>query len=288
MKAMPFRPHEPLWPFPRLPEAVTAGYPGAELTLRPFGRHESDLSVDFERTPRPVLVTHLLECCTRDAERECVDPELLWHLAIGKRIECLLTLLSSEPETEIHAAFRCQNRACGETSEIEIAVGEIAELQDHAYATDPVLVPLQREVVALRRPTGSDQLAWLRSGFTDEKSAVTAMLRTLVMDDTRGASPHDDTLDDEELATIEQAMEEHDPLVRFHVLTRCPACDAENPVAIDLEELALRCLRQAQRRLLASVHRLAAHYHWSEQQIFAVPYWRRAQYLGLIDGEKTP
>jgi hypothetical protein len=71
------------------------------------------------------------------------------------------------------------------------------------------------------------------------------------------------------------------------VRVKCPSCDTTNLVAIDLEELSLRGLRNAQLRLLASVHRLAAKYHWSEEQIFAVPFWRRAKYLSLITNEKT-
>jgi hypothetical protein len=285
MKAMPFRPHEPLLPFPRLPETVRTGHAGGDLGLRPFGLHETDLDVDFDETARPVLVTRLLECCTRDATREEVEPELLWHLPIGKRIECLLTVLTASRDTEIHVGLRCPDPACNETSEIGISVAELAALQEHAYTADRILVSLRDDVLALRRPTGRDQLEWLGRGFADERTAVTVMLRTLALDEGRDASLDADALDAGTLEAIEEAMEEHDPLVRFRVMVRCPECEADNPVSIDLEELSLRRLRQVQLRLLASVHRLAAHYHWSEPQIFSVPGWRRAEYLGLIDAE---
>jgi hypothetical protein len=32
------------------------------------------------------------------------------------------------------------------------------------------------------------------------------------------------------------------------------------------------------------VHRLAGHYHWSEEEIAKVPLWRRRAYLAYIDG----
>lgn len=281
MKAMPYRQHERLRPFPSLPEALKGRYALGALALRPFGLYESDLSVDFDRTPRPVLVTQLLECCTRDAQTEKVEQSFFWQLPVGKRIECLLALLLSGAGSEIPVAFRCPNPTCEESSEIGISIEEIAALQEEAYATDRVEVALENEVLALRRPTGSDQLAWLKGSFTDRGAALRAMVRTLILD------VHRDTLRDEWLDGIEEAMEEHDPLVNFKLGVKCPSCESDPLVRIDLEELSLRALRQAQLRLLASVHRLAAHYHWSEQQIFAVPHWRRADYLSLIENEKN-
>jgi hypothetical protein len=287
MKAMPFRQHEQLWPFPSLPEAVKARYAVSDLALRPFGLDESDLNVDFARTPRPILVTRLLECCTQDAQKEKVEQSLFWHLPVGKRIECLLTLLLSGAGSEIPVAFRCPNTTCEERSEIEISIEEVAALQEEAYATDRVEVALENEILALRRPTGSDQLVWLKGNFTDRGAALRAMVRTLLLSRAEDVDVRGGTLRDEWLASIEQAMEEHDPLVNFKLRVKCPSCESDHLVTIDLEELSLRGLRQAQLRLLASVHRLAAHYHWSEQQIFAVPYWRRAHYLSLIENEKN-
>jgi hypothetical protein len=277
---------ERLRPFPQLPEGVRARYAVGDLALRPFGLYEGDLNVDFERTPRPILVTHLIECCTSDAQRGRVETGLLWHLPVGKRIECLLTMLWSGRGAEIPVPFRCPNSTCEQRSEIEIAVDEVAALQEEAYATDRVEVPLEGKVLALRRPTGSDQLRWLEDNFSDRGAALRAMVRTLLLTAPEGVEVDEGTLVDEWLVNIEVAMEENDPLVNFTLRVKCPACESETPVAIDLEELSLRGLRQAQSRLLASVHRLAAHYHWSEQQIFTVPYWRRLHYLSLIEGER--
>jgi hypothetical protein len=281
MKAMPFQQHERLRPFPCLPEAVKGRYAAGALALRPFGLYEIDLGVDFDRMPRPVLVTHLLECCTRNAHEETIDQSLFWQLPVGKRIECLLAVLLSGAQPELEVAFRCPNPACAETSEIGISIEEVAALQEDAYASDRIEIAIDNEVLTLRRPTGSDQLAWLEGNFADRGVALRAMVRTLILD------VHADTLRDEWLGSIEEAMEEHDPLVNFELGVKCPSCESDTLVRIDLEEISLRGLRQAQLRLLASVHRLAAHYHWSEQQIFAVPYWRRADYLSLIENERN-
>ncbi len=282
MRATPCRPPEPLVPFPRLPEAARAAFPAGELALRPFAVYESDLGVDFDGTPRPILVTELLACCTTDAAGQAVDPALLWTLPVSKRIEALLALVLSSPGAELQLSFRCANAACGEWSEIGLSLAEIRQLQDDAYAADRIAVRIDGGVIELRRPTGSDQLAWLRGALADETPAV-AMIRTLQVG---GGAVAREGLDARCIDAVEEAMEEHDPLVGFSLLVRCPACEACSPVAIDLQDVALRRLREEQVRLLASVHRIAEHYHWSEQQIFAVPHWRRARYLSLIEREE--
>ena len=57
-------------------------------------------------------------------------------------------------------------------------------------------------------------------------------------------------------------------------------------VAVDLEALALRRLYARQDALLATVHRLASRYGWTESEVLAVPARRRARYLALIEEER--
>jgi hypothetical protein len=278
---------EPLLQFPRLSPAAEDRFSNSRLALRPFGLYESDLNVDFSRPLRPFLVTEILECCTRGAQSERIEQAFFWNLPVGKRIECLLTLLQwEETERETPFAFRCPAKECGEESEIEISVREIAQLQTQAYEAEQVCVQLESGALVLRRPTGADQLAWLKTSFVNEAAAIKVMLRTLWQEDTGPCVVDPEALPSESIAVIERALEEHDPLTNYRLQVKCCNCGAENPLEIDLEEFSLRKLRQVQLRLLASVHRLASHYHWSEQEIFAVPYWRRARYLSFIDREK--
>jgi hypothetical protein len=277
---------EPLFSFPSLPESVKAGHSNSDLALRPFGLYESDLNVDFNQPLRPFLVTDILECCTREVRGGEVEPGFFWGLPVGKRIECLLTLASSGTGTDISRTFRCPNEECGLELEVEISAEEIAAEQSEAYETERVLVPLATDSVALRRPTADDQRTWLKNRFADERAAVNAMVRSLLLDEAGGAAL-EGTIPSDLVQAVDRAMEEHDPLVNFSQPVKCSSCGTESVLEIDLEELSLRRLRQAQLRLLASVHSLAAHYHWSESQIFSVPYWRRAWYLSLIEKAKN-
>src|ERR1041384_3857445 len=266
--------HEPRLQFPRLPRSVSARGSNSALALRPFGLYERDLNVDFSQPFRPFLVTDILECCTHSGQTDRVEQSFLWNLPIGSRIECLLTLLPRRGTPEISFAFRCPKRECGKEAEVEISVREIEALQAQAYETEPVLVQLENGALVLRRPTGSDQLTWLHSRFADKEAATDGMLRTLLLESPPGTSIDGDAIPGALIPLIERTMEEFDPLVNFSLRVKCFSCEAENLLEIDLEALSLRQLQQAQMRLLASVHKLAAHYHWSEQETFSIPYWR--------------
>ncbi len=278
------QPHEPLLPFPALPDAFRHRHSIAELALRPFGIYERDLSVDFSATPRPFLVTEILDCCTRDARGNAVGREFFWELTVGTRIECLLRLVLGDSQSEIPLTLHCP--ACGGELEIELTAAEIAELQQQAAASEETIV-VNEGRVRLRRPTGNDQLAWLGQTFESEADALRQMLSTLIVD---GAAQRlfeaGSRVEGGVLEKISHVMDEHDPLVNFSVQVQCPECGREHVCEIDLEELSLNRLRQAQFHLLATVHRLARHYHWSEEEIFKVPYWRRDHYLNLMQREQ--
>jgi len=271
--------HEPLLPFPTLPEAVKNRHSISDLALRPFGIYESDLNIDFSNSPRPFLVTEILDCCTRDAHSKPIDRNFFWDLTVGTRTECLLRLISAGEE--IPLSLRCPNIACGRELEIELTIHEITELQEQVCKDDAIPVPTSESRLKLRRPTGSDQLAWLGKSFDVESEALHQMLCTLVIE-----GPKQNLSSPESFEAIGRVMEEHDPLVNFTVQVQCPDCEQEGVCEIDLEKLSLSRLRQAQLRLLAAVHRLAAHYHWSEEEIFKVPYWRRDHYLSLLEREE--
>jgi sarcosine oxidase delta subunit len=278
---------EPLSPFPYLPDTITNRYSVGKLWLRPFGLYEQDLEIDFLQEARPCIVTRILECCTRSTARdENLDSSFFWNLTVGKRIEGLLIIAALDGQRDASFQLRCLNKACHEELELELTLEEMAELQRRANDTEQFTVSYGEESFLMRRPTGNDQLLWLKSSYAGEAVAVREMIRALVLDDEEAASIRNDWIDDECVRIINEAIAEVDPLVNFSLQVRCPFCEEQKEYELDLEELSLRRLWRAQRRLLKSVHRLAKNYHWSEQQIFSVPHWRRSYYLSLIGQEE--
>lgn len=269
-----------LVPFPPVPAVHADTGPPGRLALMPAWRDGDCLDIDLDGKKRPHLITDLLERCTSADGGEKPGEAFFWDLSVGKRIECLLAIAVPARTQALDARLQCSNPSCREQMEIEIGAGELRELQHRADEAGPVAVAAGGRTFRLRRPTGRDQRAWLDAGYKGEAEAIVAAIRSLMLPDPAdGAGP----LTNEQVAAIDAAMSAADPLVSFELRVKCPGCGREQDHAVDLEGLALQKIREARRRLLDDVHRIARRYHWSEGQIVALPPWRRAYYISLID-----
>lgn len=258
-----------------------------ELSLRPFGLQSEDLTIDFEHTPRPWLETAILNCCTIDEDGNKPSRDFFWNLDVSKRTECLFAITSlSEPTQQISVDLRCLNSECLEEMELEFSMQEIASIQKQAGEHKTFNVKIGDKHFTLRKPTGFDQLNWLTHSYADEIAAARAMINTLLPDDQHILLNQEKNRGNEWLQTVNQAMEEMDPLVNFHLKTSCPVCEQKHDYYIDFGEICLQKLRDAQSRLIELVHILAFHYHWNEQEIFALPSWRIERHLRLIEREE--
>ena len=249
---------------------VSAGGAG----LRRFGIYEGDLGLDFASPNRAALVTRLLESCAVDPADNLPD-NFFRDLSVGKRIECLLRLAAGGSAATLGFSFKCAG--CGEEIEFELTLREISELQGETDLTETVGVDIGGRRMEFRKPTGRDQELWGKMIFSDEHDAAAGMIGTLA------ALPGSfERLQPDEFSAVEEGLDAADPLVNFSCGVRCGECGELNEHQIDLTETALDMLNRAQKQLVITVHRLASHYHWSEPEIFAVPDWRRQQFLELI------
>lgn len=130
-------------------------------------------------------------------------------------------------------------------------------------------------VVRARVPTGADQAAVLEeTGGEDAELALCA--RCVVAP----ASLSLDALTGEDIARIEDALEDVSPAVVTAVQAACPACGNAQEAKLD-PYLVLR--KPPAESVLEDVHVLAASYHWSERDILALPRERRRFYLARVD-----
>jgi hypothetical protein len=264
-----------LIPLPEFPQRYASGSSmRGGVGFRRFGIVEDDLRVDFAAINRAALATRLLDICAVDRDR--VLPENFFReLSVGKRIECLLVLALGGADDTLRFPFKCSG--CGEDLELELTLDEIAAFQNEADQVEVVSVDLSDRRLEFHKLSGRDQEAIGESAFSDEFEAATVFIGRLAVD-ADAVKP----LAARDIEVIEAAMEEADPLVNFNCRIDCGECGQSNDHEIDLFETALDMLRRAQLRLVLSVHRIASKYHWSEREIFAVPEWRRQQYLELI------
>jgi hypothetical protein len=264
-----------LIPLPEFPQRYASGLPVVgSVGFRRFGIFEDDLRFDFGAPQRAVLATRLLDLCTVDPDS--VLPENFFRdLSVGKRTECLLILALDGSDEVLHFPFKCS--ACGEELEFELSMAELSALQLEVDQIEFVDVDLDGRHVEFRKVSGRDQEMLSKVAFDDEVHSWTEIVSKLVVETQ---TPRQFAIED--LKTIEEAMEEADPLVNFSCRVECDICGQPNDHEVDLFETALGMLARAQRGLIISAHRLASRYHWSEREIFAVPEWRRRQYLELI------
>ncbi|MCH8532470.1 MAG: hypothetical protein LAT65_16590 [Saccharospirillum sp.] len=89
----------------------------------------------------------------------------------------------------------------------------------------------------------------------------------------------DRDLSEADLDAIESELEAVSPELGLTLATRCPECGSEQVVTID----PYSGLASPPHDLLADIHCLASHYHWSEDAILDLPDSRRRHYLKLID-----
>lgn len=233
-------------------------------------RIRAALDVDFEDSSAPQLVTALLTLHVPE-----LDADALWALSVGDRIHALLAILGRAYEGPLWVERRCANEACGEPIEIDLSPAELLALANTTHDAWTV-VDHGGQRLAVRRPTGQDQLEWQLRSFDDEAQALREVAAGLL------ASDAPTELDDALVTAVDAALAELDPLVCLELTVVCPYCDQDHSYEIDVLELILARFRERQNSVLVDVHALASRYHWSETEILAVPAKRRDRYLALI------
>jgi hypothetical protein len=263
-----------LIPYPAFPPSFAGQFPEAGIGMRRFGIYENDLEIDFVGSDTPALITRILEQCAIDPDG-CLPAGVFRELSVGKRLECVLVLAAGGESSAFNFPFRCSG--CGQELELELTLDEISGQQREADLIETVEVKIKGERTAFRKPNGRDQENWAGMVFRDEREAAGAMIGTLTVTPAEW-----ETLDAEDLDRIDEAMDEADPLVNFLCHVACGECGEQNEFLIDLCDAALGTLSRLQKQLIVMVHKLASHYHWSEKEVFAIPHWRRIEYLNLI------
>lgn len=248
-------------------EWSVTGSPDKHWQARAFGQTLADLAVDLG-APAPVVATRILAGCLSEAGAAPDDAEL-WSWTVNRRLQGLLAVTIATRGDAWTTTIRCSNDSCAEPMDLPLRLGAFMRREDPAHVTC-TFGDEERVEVAL--PTGTDQMAWLREGSNE----AGAMLRRLLPTDADAMPP-------ERLGAVEDSLAEADPLTVLDIETRCPACDAESHLALDLEHVCLTLLAAEQPGLLDDIHSLALAYHWSEAEILAVAPERRREYLARLE-----
>jgi hypothetical protein len=170
--------------------------------------------------------------------------------------------------------------ACGEGADVDLSIPEL--LPDGADVALTVRVETDAGPVVVRDPTGVDDAAV--EGLDDAVAAPLLWSRLVI--DVDGHGPVDldgwHGLGRRVHQQVALGLADHQVGPDLHFLSPCPHCGATVAFALDAPALLAREVGAAELRLLAEVHVLAFHYHWSEDTILDLPRDRRWQYLELV------
>lgn len=257
----------------RLPGGLCTPARERNFAFRPLsGRVELALAEAAAEPSFPAAVTAILAAALAHVGGVPASPALVRGLAVGDRQFLARRLAAALGRDSYWLRSSCT--ACGEKFDLLIETSRLP-VKEAGPSFPFAEVPTRRGRLRLRAPTGADQEA------IAEIPAIAAARRALFERClVSGAAAVD--CGEDEVAAAEAAVEDMAPEVVLSVATACPECGRQQAVELD----PYFAFGSGGSGLLEEVHTLAAHYHWSERQILALPIGRRRQYLRLIDNAR--
>lgn len=257
-----------------------------EVELAPLsGRDEEALLA--AGMPAAAVTRVLAQTIRRIGTIDRIDDARVRELLIADRQVLLLELRERTFGPRVTGSCLCERSGCGQRIGLGFAIQDLAvrALADKQPEYACALPPDDGERwVTVRLPNGGDQEAVcevVAGGGSGAQALRVLVERCLI---ATGGDPAltADQLAPADLLAIERFLVDTAPAVDLAVCARCPECQTEVIVELDLQDFFFGELVTGAAKLYQDVHDLAVHYHWSEQDILALSKPKRARYLGLI------
>jgi hypothetical protein len=255
------------------------------------GRDEEALTgAAAAATPEAVTVV-LARCLRRLGDLSPVPADVVRQLLVADREWLLLQLRRATFGDRVRGDLVCPWPDCGQRVSVEFSVAEVPVRP----APDPrpwyeLSLPDADgdRAVRFRLPNGGDVEALAALLPQGEGRALTLLLARCILRIGEVTDPDPDAvaaLPSTERARIETEMERVAPAVDRELDTPCPECGRTFTASFDVHRYLFGELRTDASRLYREVHHLAYYYHWSENEIMAMPRSRRQTYLGVLADE---
>jgi hypothetical protein len=119
----------------------------------------------------------------------------------------------------------------------------------------------------------------------DERAAAAAPSRTAESVLAERCVPDSETRPD--IAVLQTALDEVAPLLQFELKAGCPECGRVHLVQFDIQTYLLRSLLNEQLHLFSDIHRIAAAYGWSAEEILSLTRTERRRLVDLVENEAS-
>jgi hypothetical protein len=271
-----------------------------EVELTPLSGHEEELLVDRRFPGSAALVTVILSRCVRRlGSISPIPAELMRHLLVADRQYLLLRLRAITFGDQVQATVRCPWADCCMKVDIDFSLQDIPvkESQTQGPLYTMQLSPeaaCQNEAgeayrtVTFRLPNGEDQEVVAPLMADNAAKAFAVLLGRCIQSIGPWEQPGEALLRRlSPLAQqeIERQIEAVAPQLELTMEAQCPECGRDFTVPFDPQEFFFGELRTSRDLLYREVHYLAYHYHWSEQEIMAMPRHKRRRYIAVLADE---
>jgi hypothetical protein len=248
---------------------------GLEVMLRqPTGAEDILL---LETPTYDMAVTlELLARLALPANRSTID----WDTLCVTDLEVLLLLLRQMIFGDrIRTDIICPVQDCGKRIDVTFRIGEYLDRHRPGKARGVEMADeagwfrFRDAAILFRLPTGADQLAAAQAAQPERElvqrcirpAGISARLRR----------------------RVERAMETLAPGLSHNLQGQCRDCGAVVDMYFDVQQFVLSELRGQAAFIYEDVHLLARYYHWSQAEILALPFSRRAHYTEMVSQERS-
>jgi hypothetical protein len=228
-----------------------------------------------------------------------VPAELARRLLVADRQYLLLQLRAITFGDQVRATASCAWADCGKKVDIDFSLQDIPVKESQAQGPlytmqlSPKAACKDDEgavyrTVTFRLPNGEDQEVVSPLMADDAVRAFAVLLGRCIQSIGPWAQPDEALLRRlSPLAQqeIERQIEAVAPQVELTMEAQCPECGRDFTVPFDPQEFFFGELRTSRDLLHREVHYLAYHYHWSEQEIMAMPRDKRRRYIAVLADE---
>jgi hypothetical protein len=263
------------------------------------GREEMLLPDGKEAACHTQVTALLSRCVRRIGAFSPVSQDNLRRLPVADRQYLLLKVREATCGTEVRVTLTCRSDDCGKRMDVDFSTqdipvkasihkGPLYKVQLSPEARVVGEDGRQYEDVVFRLPCGADQEEIGSMLERDEQRAAAMLLGRCVQ--RIGSWEHPgligiSRLPARTLMEIEKQIEQAAPAVELMMAGNCPHCGARFSLPFDLVTFFWDELQNSREQLLREVHYLAFHYHWSEQEIMAMPRPLRRRYVTLLAQE---
>lgn len=250
---------------------------------QPSGADEAFIAETDGSTLPALRATELLARLVRRlGDREPGAAELR-GLTVGDRETLLLSILKALTGGSVDCLVGCP--ACGERLEVGLELDRLLlgpyGRWEQAYE-ETVETESGRWRVTFRLPTGGDQEEVASLALADLERGTAALLRRCLLDVEPGLDGADAPAS--LAAAISRRMADLDPQAEVELVSACPECERRILAPFDALAFLTQMVEGGRAALIGEVDLLARAYHWTEDQILAVPRRRRREYARAARG----